>query len=332
MKLFNLDLHVGVIGDVKNIFNTLYGEAIQITSWSISGHRKMFGLGPEHVDVVNDKTWANIDEDMVYRWNCRYGWYMQQFDGFIVTHSPVFAMLYERYNKPIICVNSCRYDLPYCWTKKPNNLNAALRRMTERKQLIIISNNRNDHVYIKEKAGIITPVIPSICQYIGVKHQPTRPEAVLFGNTHYGRRELFPAGNYLVVKPANYKYKEIMEYKCIVHVPYDTSTMSNNEHYFAGCPMMYPTKRFYKQCIKDGSMEFNHLYGVQFTEAQLDECLEIADYYTYPYITYYDSYEQVKDLVENFVDTKREERMKFLEETKLRVYGAWRNTLPFGRK
>ena len=117
MKLFNLDLHVAVIGDVKDIFNTLYGNRIKIVSWSISGHKHLFGLGPDHVDIVNEKTWMNIDEEMIEQFHVRWGWYMVQFDGFIVTHSPVFAMLYEKYNKPIIVVNSCRYDMPYCWTK-----------------------------------------------------------------------------------------------------------------------------------------------------------------------------------------------------------------------
>ena len=37
------------------------------------------------------------------------------YDGFVVTHSPVLCRLFERFNKPIILVNSCRYDQPYCW-------------------------------------------------------------------------------------------------------------------------------------------------------------------------------------------------------------------------
>ena len=37
-----------------------------------------------------------------------------EYDGFVVTHSPVLCRLFERFNKPIILVNSCRYDQPYC--------------------------------------------------------------------------------------------------------------------------------------------------------------------------------------------------------------------------
>ncbi len=40
---------------------------------------------------------------------------LKSFDGFIVTHTPVLALLYEKYNKPVIIVNSCRYEQPFCW-------------------------------------------------------------------------------------------------------------------------------------------------------------------------------------------------------------------------
>mgnify|MGYP003351664753 CR=1 FL=1 len=42
--------------------------------------------------------------------------YLEQFDGFIVTHSPVFCLLFEKFCKPIILINSCRYEQPFSWT------------------------------------------------------------------------------------------------------------------------------------------------------------------------------------------------------------------------
>jgi len=322
LKGFNLDLHVAVIADVKDIFKKLYGDQITITSWSISGHRKMFNLGPDNVDIVNEHTWMHLDEAMIEQWHLRYSSYLTQFDFFIVTHSPAFAMLFEKFNKPIIVVNSCRYNLPYCWTKVPNNLNNALKRMVERKQLRIISNNINDANYIKSRAGLTTVVIPSLCDYIGYKYNPTRSEAVLFG-----RRDLFPEGSWLLTKPTNYTYKEIVQYKCIVHVPYDCSTMSIFEHYNNGCPLFLPSKRFYKECIKNGSMEFIHFYGEQCTETLLDEALTCADFYIFPYINYYDSYNECKTLVERFTDDKKQERLLWLETNKERVLDAWRKIL-----
>jgi hypothetical protein len=40
---------------------------------------------------------------------------LKKYDGFIVTHSPVFVRFFESLGKPVILINSCRYDTPFCW-------------------------------------------------------------------------------------------------------------------------------------------------------------------------------------------------------------------------
>jgi len=322
LKGFNLDLHVAVIKDVMTNFKEIYGSNVEITSWSISGHKEMFNLGPDHVDIINQETWFNIDEAMIEAFNSRYGWFLAQFDFFVVTHSPVFSMIYERYNKPIIIVNSCRYNLPYCWTKKSHNFNAALTRMVEKKILIIISNNINDAIYMKSRANIDSIVIPSLCRYIG-KHNPLLDSAIVFGN-----RKLFPNGDWLHEKPKNYSYSDVLSYKCIVHVPYEASTMSIFEHFWSGAPLFFPTKEFYKACILDNTMEFIHFYGEELTEERFDNAMKYADFYIFPYINYYNSYSECKTLVENFVDINRAQRLEWLETNKKNVLDSWRKILP----
>ena len=323
LKGFNLDLHVAVIKDVMINFKEIYGDNVDITSWSISGHRDMFHLGPPHVDIINQETWFNIDETMIDAFNYRYGWFLAQFDFFVVTHSPVFSMIYEKYNKPIIIVNSCRYNLPYCWTHKSNNFNSALNRMVQKKQVIIVSNNINDAIYMKTRANIDSPVISSLCRYIG-KHSPELNNAIVFGD-----RNLFPKGGWLLSKPKNYDYDTIMKYKCIVHVPYESSTMSIFEHMYSGAPLFFPTKRFYKECVINEKMEYIHFYGEELTEEKLDRALENADFYIYPYINYYDSFDECKKLVEEFVDIHREDRLNWLENNKKSVLDKWKKILPF---
>gem|GEM_PF-6917131 len=46
---FNLDLHIGVIGDIEHIFRSLGHE---VTNWSISAHTWVFNRKPAKVDVV----------------------------------------------------------------------------------------------------------------------------------------------------------------------------------------------------------------------------------------------------------------------------------------
>ena len=61
MKLFNLDCHISVIADLKQIFENLEHE---INSWSISGHNWVFNRNQSKVDIINQETWRNIDKKM----------------------------------------------------------------------------------------------------------------------------------------------------------------------------------------------------------------------------------------------------------------------------
>jgi hypothetical protein len=322
-RIFNLDLHIGPIRDFTAICEQLYGKnQVEVVSWSISGHKHLLSNPTGDIDIVNQETWSNIDETMIEQWTARYGWFMVQFDAFFVSHSPVFAMLYECYKKPIIINNTCRYDLPYCWTKKPNNLDEALRRMTTANQLIIVSNNLNDARYLHERTGITSHVIPSICMYL-VPHRLFDARAVCFGN-----RLLFPGGDWMIAKPENYTYRELFNYKCIVHVPYEMSTMSIAEQYWNSVPLFLPTKRFYKECVLSGRMQFICMYGQQATVKDLDTWIEGADFYNWKYINYYDSFEDCQNLVMKFTDPLRGYRLKYLTMMKEKIMDAWKQIIP----
>jgi hypothetical protein len=49
----------------------------------------------------------------------------------------------------------------------------------------------------------------------------------------------------------------------------------------------------------------------------------------YPFINYYDSYEECKSLIENFKDIDRAERMKVIEKMKQDSLKSWLNVLPW---
>ena len=110
LRFFNLDLHISVIADVRYIFEQ---QGHEVVDWSISGHTWVFGRERTVVDIVNQDTWANLSPEMCNQFYDRYKDFLNQFDGFIVTHSPAFALLYEKCNKPIIIVNSTRYEQPF---------------------------------------------------------------------------------------------------------------------------------------------------------------------------------------------------------------------------
>ena len=173
MKLFNLDLHISVIADVKDILCRLYGSNVSITDWSLSGHTWVFGKQPTYVYAVNEYSWRHLDENLVQQFIMIYYNELKQYDGFIATHGLVFVRLFEVFDKPIIMINSCRYDIPYCWSnnyEERKKLNECLQRLYKKKLLIPIANNRADKDYFKLGTGIDCIHIPSLCLYTNIQY------------------------------------------------------------------------------------------------------------------------------------------------------------------
>jgi hypothetical protein len=92
------------------------------------------------------------------------GIFLSTFDGFIVTHNPSFVLLYESFNKPIIVVNTCRYEQPYRREQRPagwKTLNGKLKELYDSGRITVVSNNRADQDYLEMGTGIKSTYIPS---------------------------------------------------------------------------------------------------------------------------------------------------------------------------
>jgi hypothetical protein len=330
-KFFNLDLHQSVIEDVKDVFHRLYGDTVEITNWSISAHNWVFGKPERHVQIINQQTWVRFNESMIRQFQDYYENELKQYDGFIVSHTPVFAMLYEKYEKPVIIVNSCRYDQPFCWTKDMNMLNAfhkCLARLSQKGLLYFISNNAADQAYLKQRSGFDSIHIPSLCLYTNATYNPKRSEFILFtGN----RTHIFPSHPLLVPRPKDgYSWKELYEYRGMIHSPYDMSTMSIFEQFWAGVPQFFPTRRFYKECVFDGKMEFISMYdrwNTAISEAEVDAWLDKADWLSFPGLYYYDSFDDLIRQIENFRDESREVRERWVCSAKTLILDEWKKYL-----
>ncbi|MAF35772.1 hypothetical protein CL622_01495, partial [archaeon] len=110
MKFFNVDLHISVIEDIKTIFHDLGHE---VDSKCMSFHTWVFNRTVDHVDGIDQNNWRDISPEMCDRFYDRYKDELSKYDGFIVTHTPCFSLLYEKFNKPIITVASTRYEAPF---------------------------------------------------------------------------------------------------------------------------------------------------------------------------------------------------------------------------
>ena len=337
VRLFNLDLHISVIQDVKHVLNHLYGPTVEVTNLSISGHNWVFDMPTPAVDVINAETWRTIDPAMVSAFQTKYDAFLSSFDGFIVTHTPVFCMLYEKYGKPILLVNSCRYEQPFCWNGDLTHwewLNAGLARMASRGQLVAVSNNKADRDYLRIGTGVESIHIPSLCLYTRASYSPTRETFVCFGD-----RTFFPACDRLVEKPANgYSWGELYSHKGIVHIPYEMSTMSLFEQYSAGVPLWLPSRRFYAECIRSGKMPMGSVYGpvcppgLRGARHALDFWLDRADYYdgdNFRGVFFYDSGEDCIRQILAFRETaeERAERCAWIDTRRNAIYSVWASVL-----
>jgi len=189
LRLFSLDVHHAVISDVKDVLRRIYGDKVAVTDWRINRlEGRCMGYAPAaknqdrvvHDDeclggpmLLNHITWYGINTQLVEQFVARYRLDLAAYDGFIVTHSPVFCRLFESFGKPVIVVNSCRYDIPYTWTgnrEERAELHECLRRLQAKGLLVAISNNKADQAYLKLGAGIDSVHVPSLCAYTNVSY------------------------------------------------------------------------------------------------------------------------------------------------------------------
>jgi len=346
IKLFNLDLHISVIADVKDVLTRLYGTKVQIDNWTLSGHSWVFNKEPDYVSVVNQHTWIHLNKQMVQEFVNTYREKLESYDGFIVTHTPVFCRLYETFGKPIIMVNSCRYDQPYCLTNLTNieelqELNLCLRRLSSKGLLIPISNNIGDKNYFELGTGIRSFHIPSLCMYTDIVHNPEyashRKPMISCGNGN-----CIPSFIDADERPSKYEWSDIMQRKALICIPYEVSTMSLFEHYSSGVPIFMPSKDFLKDLILSKKIEFGSFNTKKYWQGlipknilettNLDWWLERCDYYdkeNMPYIHLFNSWEDLKEQLENFSLTVDFYTLKkvHLEQREKWILGEWKKIM-----
>jgi len=344
IKLFNLDLHISVIKDIQYILKDLYSDRIEVINWSISGHSWVFNENRVSPEIINGNTWRNINKDMINNFINHYRDYLSTFDGFIVTHTPVFCLLYEIFNKPIIMINSCRYEQPFSWNNNIdmwNYLNIKLKEMYDKNQLTVISNNKADAEYLKIGTGIESNIIPSLCLYTNSKYLPINDKFIL--NNSYNINE-----NYDIIKKDSclsngYSWQQLYNYKGIIHMPYEISTMSIFEQYSANIPLFFPSKKYLINLIKNNGYNiqsrYNKIYGDNNYHHNLDICLNDndwldfwinnADYYdenNMKHIIYFENNENLYELVKSIDTNMISEKMK--EHNIIRKnnsYMCWKN-------
>lgn len=248
MNFFNIDLHVSVISDLKNIFENM---GHNVDNWSISGHHHLFGWQQKKDCVINQNNWTTLDKRLCDKFYNTYKDELSKYDAFIVTHTPSFSLLYERFNKPIIVVASTRYEAPFSndmmrWAW----LNRYLTNGVEEEKIKLVANNKYDQKYLFHFLNKEVEIIPNLCEYTNAKYSGEN-EKYLYTSKFSGLNNQLPS-NFIdkQTKLKNYTWQEMYDHKGIIHIPYNASTMSIFEQYTANVPLFFPSITFLFELMK----------------------------------------------------------------------------------
>jgi len=319
MKFFNIDCHIAVIADIKNILEHLGHE---VDHWSISGHRHIFNYPSCPSPVINDGNWSKIDQKMCDDFYKHHKNELDKYDAFIVAYPTAFLKLYEKFNKPIIVVIPIRYDFPL--HNDPSRLLWLEESLNNNKNLILIANNEFDIHYSKLFFNRDIKLIPSLCDYTKEKYTPKHNSSIVFSKNFIEDENLIHQS-----KLGDYTYKDLYSYKSIVHFPYHNSTMSLFEQTTAGVPILMPSLKFILELINQnwpnrGIPLFSELTFRGFDDRRKREnflnekWLSLCDFYNNTYsVNYFDSFSHLKQLLKN-------NNLVVNNKDKEKTYSAWK--------
>lgn len=321
MKFFNIDLHISVIEDIKTIFNSL-GHSVD--SWNLSGHNWVFGRSPANVEVVNQSSWKNLDQKMCDEFYNRYKNDLSKYDAFIACYPPAFALLYERFNKPIYAIVATRYEYPFSNDlEKWNWLDNKLKNMIDSGQVIPIANNKYDRYYCGYFLERDFKHIPSLCNYTNAKYAGMKDPIVS------GRSSINIFNH--ISSLGRFTWGDLYSHKAIIHIPYNTSVMSIFEQYTANVPLFFPTIDFGKK-VQGYLSELLFMPNIRFdNELITDNVIGLSDFYDeewMPYVQYYDSVDNLVHKI-NTVDLENiSYQMSETNKTRSsKIINAWSSIL-----
>jgi hypothetical protein len=349
MKFFNLDCHISVIADLKKIFEDL-GHSID--SKSISGHNWIFGKNPDQIEVINSNNWWNLDQKLADDFYNTYKEELSEYDGFVLTYPPSFSMLFEKFEKPIIIQIPIRYEVPF--HNNQNNwikFNNFLRKNIDKNIIFPVSNSLYDKKYFEYFVEKDCNYIPNICEYTKSKYDPINKKFLYSSKLDINLGSEFFNKKLL----GKYDWQDLANFKGIVLIPYNCSIMSIFEHYTANIPLFVPSINFMLELFKEhknngvlSELTWNQVFNlpsgsILFNNKKNDDpndynntenirrWIELSDFYNQewmPYITYFDSFDDLKYKIKNTdLDSISNKMEEFNLKRKNLILDKWKDLL-----
>jgi hypothetical protein len=324
MKFINIDQHIAVIEDMRHIFNGL-GKGHKIAQFSLSGHAPIIGRENVNIPLLTGDKWIETVKSSRNEFYEKYKNFFSQADGFICCYPPIFAMLYERWEKPIIVNIPIRYEYG---AEGNSQLWDEFNTFLKRDNVYLVANSLYDKKYTENFIDKEVEYIPSYCGYTGMTYNPVDSRFI-----YYSSLKVDDSSGRLVRKHdvlrAGHAWQRVAEFSGVVHIPYNISTMSIFEQYAANIPLYFPTKRFLLEMKLLGIPVLDQIsFNIQaklppksaitgsnkYDPNQHDDVnvlnywLDFADFYNkdeFPYIKYFDSEKELESFLN---DEGQEER------------------------
>jgi hypothetical protein len=351
MKLFNIDLHISIIADMKKIFTDLDHEVYDL---SLSEHTWVFNRLKDSVPMLDNGRWNSLTPNQLSdEFYFFYKDKLDEYDAFIVTYPPTFALLYKHFKKPIIINNPIRYEWPFSFRKADwEYFNIFLREGVDAGLIKLVANNLYDKYYMEDFIERDVEHIPSICDYYGEYYSPNDNHFIYYSKDRINEIN-HPNIKYKDDLFATHTHKDLVKFKGIVHIPYQVSYMSIFEQYTSNIPLFVPTKEFLMKLYKE--RKYNILKEVSWNNyfntidksiieykkeydpnaynnmEAVEHWLQFADFYDeewMPYIIYFSSFEELHTLLDTIDVNIVSEKMRIFNETrKSKIYDKWNKLL-----
>lgn len=328
MNFFNIDLHISVIADIKKIFKKL---GHNVDDKCLSGHAFVMGRQTDTIGLglTNNNWQILLNKSFCDRFYDRYKDELKGYDGFICTYPPSFALLYEKFNKPIIIQAPIRFEAPF--QNKPDELKTFidfLQNGIDNKQIIPICNSLYEKKYCEKFTDREWKLIPNICDYTNINCMGTGNTFLLYSrqNIICNHNKVMSSRQYL---GHNYTWSKLNNIAGAIHLPYNISTMSIFEQYTGNIPLLFPTPEFIIELYNKGLA----LTEISWNHNKLDsiDWIKLADFYNeewMPYIQYFESFNHLEQMVNNANSIELSNNMRtFNYERKEKIYNLWKDVL-----
>lgn len=329
MRFWSIDMHISIQHDVADVFSKL-GHTVD--KLCLSNHTWVNGESPGSNTVINQGNFWGITQEVCDKFYDAYKDQLKSYDGFLVSYPPLFALLFEKFNKPVICVACTRYDFPTKnhpdWNKW---LNDGLMRGIEQGRIIPVANNKFDQKYCETYCGGTWRHIPGCCDYMTTKwsgrsdapwRRWARPS--LDGNwprwlTRNGRIDQRFNNN------EKYDRNSAAHAGGVIHIPYNVSIMSAFEHCAMGIPMIVPSTRLLKEWRSQG---LPILSEIRFSGDDIvtpDEWLELSDWYAHFPTRIFDNENEFNSLLNT--SWSKEQLAKDYQTIRSKAFSEWQDVL-----